>query len=128
MRLLFNPSQNLTNVHSDEWLTYKLACQKSLRIAAIHAIADRQYNRQQSAFISAGLFDRDEDMWQAEPVLQPNKTILLNFITHIKVPANFNPIADACWQILSGEISPNIPLSAAQVNIFRLLDHFGNIT
>ncbi|CAK4086398.1 unnamed protein product [Aphanomyces euteiches] len=40
-----------------EWQSYKLAAHQSLRIAAIHAIADRQYHRQNSAFIHSGVLD-----------------------------------------------------------------------
>ncbi|CAK4081816.1 unnamed protein product [Aphanomyces euteiches] len=49
------------DVHSEEWKAYKLAAQTSLRTAAIHAIADRQYQQLQTAFIQAGVYDCPQD-------------------------------------------------------------------
>ncbi|RHX97630.1 hypothetical protein DYB25_007054 [Aphanomyces astaci] len=65
----------LPNATVDAWQSYKLAAQPSLRTASIHAIADRQFRRQPHAFIQAGILDRTDDLFRAEPVTLPDHTI-----------------------------------------------------
>ncbi|CAK4084250.1 unnamed protein product [Aphanomyces euteiches] len=59
--LLKRPRLTL-DVSSEEWRTYKLAAHALLRIAAIHAIAGHQYDMLETAFIKAGLVDRQDEV------------------------------------------------------------------
>ncbi|CAK4685878.1 unnamed protein product [Aphanomyces euteiches] len=66
-RLLRKKPRLSFDVHSEEWRTYKLAAQASLRTAAIHAIADYQYNQLQTAFIKAGVHQCPDQVIQFAP-------------------------------------------------------------
>ncbi|KAG9407456.1 hypothetical protein AC1031_002176 [Aphanomyces cochlioides] len=57
----------------DEWRVYKLVAHASLRRTAIHAIADRQYNRKDTEFINAGLMDRNENFFRIRPLPRTNQ-------------------------------------------------------
>ncbi|KAG9407476.1 hypothetical protein AC1031_002193 [Aphanomyces cochlioides] len=75
--------------HSVEWKAYKLAAEKSLRVTAIHAMADRQYDRMESAFIRAGLNDQTEDLFRAQFLPQPNGTTVYESVNRVTVTAPF---------------------------------------
>ncbi|CAK4196123.1 unnamed protein product [Aphanomyces euteiches] len=62
------------DIHSEEWMEYKLAAQASLRIAAIHAIADRQYRRMETAFINAKLIGVGGNVFCMKPIRLANST------------------------------------------------------
>ncbi|CAK5043574.1 unnamed protein product, partial [Aphanomyces euteiches] len=51
MEKLCNKKIRLSAADAEGWQNYRLAAHESLRVAAIHAIADRQYRRMQNAFI-----------------------------------------------------------------------------
>ncbi|KAH9138501.1 hypothetical protein AeRB84_017166 [Aphanomyces euteiches] len=85
-----------------EWQSYKLAAHQSLRIAAIHAIADRQYHRQNSAFIHSGVLDYSEDTAQAMPARNPQSgQSLLQIIYVVNLSAPHRDVGSACWNTLS---------------------------
>ncbi|KDO26029.1 hypothetical protein SPRG_08682 [Saprolegnia parasitica CBS 223.65] len=88
----------------ETWAQYKLAAQHSLRVAAIHAIADRQYGRQRSAFDKAGLLANDHEVHIAR-ALRPHaeSCVLLEFINQLRHPAPFRVIGDAIWSVMNGE-------------------------
>ncbi|KAH9142556.1 hypothetical protein AeRB84_013381 [Aphanomyces euteiches] len=69
------------DVHSAEWQSYRLAATKSLRQAAIHAIADRQLRRLNHVCLRAGLFDRTDDFTKAELRLEENGSVLYQLAT-----------------------------------------------
>ncbi|KAF0684281.1 Aste57867_23745 [Aphanomyces stellatus] len=98
----------LSDTTSEAWQEYKLAAQSSLREAAIHAIADRQYARQQNAFINAGLFERRENLFHAGPRTLPDKSIVLEFIYHMTLPAPYDVVGGACWQVYNGKRPPTL--------------------
>ncbi|CAK4085801.1 unnamed protein product [Aphanomyces euteiches] len=86
---------------SDDWKALKLTAQQSLREAAIHAIADRQYRRMQHAFITAGLFGLAHDKYlSAMPRLQPDGSVLVEVKRQTLHPAPFRVVSkafrDAC--------------------------------
>ncbi|RHY93634.1 hypothetical protein DYB35_000640 [Aphanomyces astaci] len=72
----------------EEWQAYKLAAQHSLRVAAIHAIADRQYRRMQNAFIQTGLFNNSDaqPIVSGAPSIRPDGNILLEFKRQFTMP------------------------------------------
>ncbi|RHY61706.1 hypothetical protein DYB26_002199 [Aphanomyces astaci] len=92
----------------DTWQEYKLAAQASLREAAIHAIADRQFTRQQNAFILAGLFERTDVLFHAGPRTLPDGSHVLEYIYHMTLPAPYGVVGNACWQVYNGERPPTM--------------------
>ncbi|KAG9407478.1 hypothetical protein AC1031_002195 [Aphanomyces cochlioides] len=70
--------QNHPDVHSEEWKAYKL--QESLRAAAIHAMADRQYNRMNHAFLRADVLKQDDDFFRARLLPQSNGSTVYELI------------------------------------------------
>ncbi|ETV78527.1 hypothetical protein H257_08040 [Aphanomyces astaci] len=91
----------LPNATVDAWQSYKLAAQPSLRTASIHAIADRQFRRQPHAFIQAGILDRTDDLFRAEPVTLPDH-VMLQVINHVNFPAPASAVSAACWRTFRG--------------------------
>ncbi|KAH9067242.1 hypothetical protein Ae201684P_021405 [Aphanomyces euteiches] len=91
----------LPNPQSEAWKECKLAAQQSLREAAIHAIADRQYSRQQNAFINAGLFERKEHLFHSvyngekPPALIPGAIVNLDIIDKRTVYSKYAQPRDA---------------------------------
>ncbi|CAK4772735.1 unnamed protein product [Aphanomyces euteiches] len=106
----------LPNPQSEAWKECKLAAQQSLREAAIHAIADRQYSRQQNAFINAGLFERKEHLFHSGARVQPDGMPIFELIYHLTLPAPFHIIGNACWQVYNGEKPPAL-IPGAIVNL-----------
>ncbi|OQR91751.1 hypothetical protein ACHHYP_04403 [Achlya hypogyna] len=93
-----------------DWTSYKLAAQQSLRVAAIHAIADRQYGRQQTAFINAGIFDVPAaDVFRTNLSIPADKSLLAELVMHRKYPAPFRVVANAFWCVVNGDAAPTIP-------------------
>ncbi|RHZ35012.1 hypothetical protein DYB37_012071, partial [Aphanomyces astaci] len=99
----------------DTWQEYKLAAQASLREAAIHAIADRQFTRQQNAFILAGLFERTDVLFHAGPRTLPDGSHVLEYIYHMTLPAPYGVVGNACWQVYNGERPPTMADNAERV-------------
>ncbi|RHY70025.1 hypothetical protein DYB34_002385, partial [Aphanomyces astaci] len=103
----------------DTWQEYKLAAQASLREAAIHAIADRQFTRQQNAFILAGLFERTDVLFHAGPRTLPDGSHVLEYIYHMTLPAPYGVVGNACWQVYNGERPPTMADNAERVCAVR---------
>ncbi|EQC27232.1 hypothetical protein SDRG_14949 [Saprolegnia diclina VS20] len=99
----------------ETWAQYKLAAQHSLRVAAIHAIADRQYARQRPAFDKAGLLANDNEVHIAR-ALRPHaeSCVLLEFINQLRHPAPFHVIGDAIWSVMNGENGQEVAADATQ--------------
>ncbi|RHY21092.1 hypothetical protein DYB32_009896, partial [Aphanomyces invadans] len=107
MQTIFAKKPRLS-ISLNTWQEYKLAAQASLREAAIHAIADRQFARQQNAFIVAGLFERADVLFQAGPRTLPDGSNVLEFIYHLTLPAPYDVVGHACWQVYNGERPPTM--------------------
>ncbi|KAF0684278.1 Aste57867_23742 [Aphanomyces stellatus] len=103
-----------TDVASEEWQAYKLAAHASLRVAAIHAIADRQYTRLQPAFIRTGLFDRVEDHMSVAPQRQHDGTVLIEYVYHLTVDAPWRQIGAAVWNVCNGTDGLTLPPGATE--------------
>ncbi|KAF0688793.1 Aste57867_19614 [Aphanomyces stellatus] len=88
-----------TDILSEEWQSYKLAAQASLRMAAIHAIADRQYRRMDTAFINAGLIGHEDNLFRFKPVPLHDGKVMVELINHVTLDAPFHSVAMAAWQI-----------------------------
>ncbi|CAK4738776.1 unnamed protein product [Aphanomyces euteiches] len=117
MQRVFRKKPRLTShidIHSEEWKYYKLAAQTSLREAAIHAIADRQYHRMQSAMVKAGVHDRDKSLFQMTAKPQPDRSFVLEIIQHVDLNAPFRLIGAASWDVFEGSQPLNLPANAAQ--------------
>ncbi|KAG9407462.1 hypothetical protein AC1031_002183 [Aphanomyces cochlioides] len=84
----------------DEWQQYKLAATACLRAAGIHAIADRQYDRLDSALINAGLKGLKENYSSVRPTIKnAGKTLFVEIIRRIKLDAPRSAIANAAWAV-----------------------------
>ncbi|ETW05248.1 hypothetical protein, variant 1 [Aphanomyces invadans] len=104
MQNLFKKKPRLLakNPSSEEWQAYKLAAQHSLRVAAIHAIADRQFQRMQSAFIQAGLFNTtsDKPVVSGSPRVLPDGQILIELRRQFTLPVPYSVVGTACWNVM----------------------------
>ncbi|RHY18678.1 hypothetical protein DYB36_000347 [Aphanomyces astaci] len=99
----------------EEWQAYKLAAQHSLRVAAIHAIADRQYRRMQNAFIQTGLFNNSDaqPIVSGAPSVLPDGNILLEFKRQFTMPVPFPVVGAACWNVMKvRDMRPGVVESA----------------
>ncbi|CAK4696124.1 hypothetical protein LEN26_001793 [Aphanomyces euteiches] len=87
-----------TDIESEEWCAYKLAAKASLRFTAIHAIADRQYRRMETAFINADLVDVIGNLLRLRPVRLPNNKLLIELVNHVTLAAPYRNVAKSVWQ------------------------------
>ncbi|CAK5161736.1 unnamed protein product [Aphanomyces euteiches] len=120
---------------SDDWKALKLTAQQSLREAAIHAIADRQYRRMQHAFITAGLFGLAHDKYlSAMPRLQPDGSVLVEVKRQTLHPAPFRVVSkafrDACSAHASNaevrvKVPPGVPEHLVMEIIQRGIERYG---
>ncbi|CAK4074706.1 unnamed protein product [Aphanomyces euteiches] len=91
----------------DEWRVYKLVAHASLRRTAIHAIADRQYNRKDTECINAGLMDRNENFFRVRPLPRTNqKSVHLETVIRATLSAPCQVVSRAVWQVFNGEKTP----------------------
>ncbi|KAH9188478.1 hypothetical protein AeNC1_009546, partial [Aphanomyces euteiches] len=102
------------DVHSAEWQAYRLTAAASLRQAAIHAIADRQFSRMNHAFLRAGLLDRTKDFTKAELKFEANGSVVYQLATHVKVPAPRDVIAPTVWDVVGGPHARYLPFGLTE--------------
>ncbi|CAK4684046.1 unnamed protein product [Aphanomyces euteiches] len=102
------------DIYSEEWKVYKLAAQTSLREAAIHAIADRQYHRMQSAMVKAGVIDLDNFLFQVKAYPQSDASYLLEIIHHVDVDAPFRLVGAEAWNVFEGDLPLDLPEGATE--------------
>ncbi|KAH9127617.1 hypothetical protein AeMF1_002107 [Aphanomyces euteiches] len=114
--------QDDSDASPEAWQVYKLVAQESLRHAAIHAIADRQYSRKDYAFINAGLIDHTRNVCRMRPVQQPGKSVVqLEIASQVVLGAPCSVVSRAVWQVFNGDNTLPSSLSA-QVTLERLDD------
>ncbi|CAK4697862.1 hypothetical protein LEN26_016436 [Aphanomyces euteiches] len=102
-------------IHSEAWQDYRLAAQESLRVAAIHAIADRQYRRMQNAFIQAGIFGRTSNFHRGRVIpKEEGKSCIFELINLVALHAPFRVVSDSMWKVFNGERSPRWPEGAVE--------------
>ncbi|CAK4716008.1 unnamed protein product [Aphanomyces euteiches] len=102
------------DIHSEEWQAYKLAAQTSLREAAIHAIADRQYQRMQSAMVKADVFEREKALFKVMAKPQLDDSYVLEIIHHADLDAPFRLLGSAAWNVFEGDLPLDLPVNAVQ--------------
>ncbi|CAK4095570.1 unnamed protein product [Aphanomyces euteiches] len=113
--VLFKKPRRLNHRDIQEWQEYKLDANESLRARAIHAIADRQFSRMQSAFLRAGVLGQTEDMFRAQTLPQKNGTTLFELVNHTTVKAPFRAIGAAIWQIFGASKTPCLPNGMSEI-------------
>ncbi|CAK4761849.1 unnamed protein product, partial [Aphanomyces euteiches] len=115
MTRVFHKKRRLTlDITSEAWQEYKLAAQASLRVAAIHAIAERQYSRLDTAFIRAGVIDREDDLIRGIPIPQPDGRVVVERVYHLKVNAPFRTIMASIWRALNSDRGMHLPEGAVE--------------
>ncbi|KAH9106786.1 hypothetical protein AeMF1_017697 [Aphanomyces euteiches] len=102
MEKLSNKKMRLTEDDPEAWQNYRLAAQDSLRVAAIHAIADRQYRRMQNAFIQAEIFASTEDSFRPRITRQGPNCFVFELANHVTLPAPFHVVGSAAWRVFGG--------------------------
>ncbi|CAK4539676.1 unnamed protein product [Aphanomyces euteiches] len=108
--------QDDSDASPEAWQVYKLVAQESLRHAAIHAIADRQYSRKDYAFINAGLIDHTRNVCRMRPVQQPGKSVVqLEIASQVVLGAPCSVVSRAVWQVFNGDNTLPSSLSAQVV-------------
>ncbi|OQR97492.1 hypothetical protein THRCLA_06928 [Thraustotheca clavata] len=101
--------------HMAEWKQFKLAASQNLRIAAIHAIADREYSKQQSAFLNAGLYPQmNEEVYRTEAKPQPNGSVLAKFIVRTRFDVPVDVISVPFWNVITTNRGIDVPENAIQ--------------
>ncbi|CAK4641551.1 hypothetical protein AeMF1_002103 [Aphanomyces euteiches] len=121
--LLRKKPRLLQDASSEDWRMYKLVAHESMRYAAIHAIADRQYIRKNATFINAGLFGLEENVFRMGPLASPTSLdVQFEFVNRVKLPAPFHVVSQAVWQVFNGEKTP--PASALAHVVLEKLDDF----
>ncbi|KAF0684272.1 Aste57867_23736 [Aphanomyces stellatus] len=119
-RLLRKKPRLTLDIHSEAWRTYKLAAQASLRVAAVHAIADRQYSQLQTEFIKAGLYNRTDDVLRSQPLQGPDGRAMVDRAYHVKLAAPFRRVGSAAWTVFNGQYQMPLPEGASET--FEALD------
>ncbi|KAH9122935.1 hypothetical protein AeMF1_005962 [Aphanomyces euteiches] len=112
----------LLDVHAEEWKAYKLSAQASLRVVAIHAIADRHYSQLEAAFIRAGVFQCSDEIIRDEHILQSDGWRMPERVYNVTLATPFRLIGAAVWRVLSGEHS--IPLPEGAEETLEKIDPF----
>ncbi|CAK4084245.1 unnamed protein product [Aphanomyces euteiches] len=116
MQLVFHKKPRLTphiDIHSEEWKFYKLAAQSSLREAAIHTIADRQYHRMQSAMVQAGVFGRDKPLFQVLVIPDADRPYVQE-VLHADLNVPWHLLGAAAWNVFERGDPVDLPLNAVQ--------------
>ncbi|KAF0684264.1 Aste57867_23728 [Aphanomyces stellatus] len=106
MQRVFRKKPRLTlvrDIESEEWQSYRLAAKASLRAAAIHAIADRQFHRMQNAFLRAGVLDCKESLYRSQLLSDAKGPSTFQLVSHITLAAPFEIVGAAIWRWLSVE-------------------------
>ncbi|KAH9106799.1 hypothetical protein LEN26_014461 [Aphanomyces euteiches] len=107
-------SSLISDTQAEAWQTYKLPAQASLRVIAMHAIADRQLNRVQMAFIQSGLFDALNELKKVSTRVQPDNTILVETTFSRWIPVPWRIVSATAWDVANGTSSPPPPEGATE--------------
>ncbi|RHY26310.1 hypothetical protein DYB32_007746 [Aphanomyces invadans] len=78
----------------------------TLRAAAIHAIADRQYHRQANAFILAQVVGQKDDLFRATPKTLSSGQNVLEVVNHTTIQLPYRIAMDAVWRTFRGDLGP----------------------
>ncbi|KAH9067221.1 hypothetical protein Ae201684P_021385 [Aphanomyces euteiches] len=94
-----------SDIQSEEWKEYKLAAKASLRVAAIHAIADRQYGRMDTAFINASLAGVSHNVFSLKTLRVATDKVIVQLINHATLAAPYHAVGTAVWQTSTSFLS-----------------------
>ncbi|CAK4617168.1 hypothetical protein LEN26_014459 [Aphanomyces euteiches] len=89
----------LSEADTADWQSFKLAAQESLRLAAIHAIADRQVRRKEQEFIHARVFDGTDDVFMARTIPVFHEQFRMELVESATLHAPWDVVSDAVWQV-----------------------------
>ncbi|ETV78528.1 hypothetical protein H257_08041 [Aphanomyces astaci] len=117
-------TSNLMPFLSDHlWRQFHLPVDPVHRIAAIHAISDRQRRRHVQILIQAGILDQETDLYAATPITLADNRPGLQVINHVNLPIPHHVAATACWDAVGGgPRRPPLP-SHAHETLERIDDH-----
>ncbi|KAH9067375.1 hypothetical protein Ae201684P_021534 [Aphanomyces euteiches] len=102
---------------SEDWQEYKLAASASLRVAGIHAIADRQYTRLDTVLINAGVFGVKDSIACVRPKTNSDgKGLYVEQIYCVNLDAPRENIINAIWSFCKDcQLQCPLPSDAQQV-------------
>ncbi|KAF0684266.1 Aste57867_23730 [Aphanomyces stellatus] len=109
MEKLCRKKPRLTKDDVEAWEGYRLAAHESLRIAAIHAIADRQLRRFGPTMAAAGITNSMADYLSVQIVPMPSGASRLEYVNHIVLAAPYETIGQAVWRVFGCETPPLLP-------------------
>ncbi|OQS04548.1 hypothetical protein THRCLA_20859 [Thraustotheca clavata] len=84
----------------EEWQCLKLAADPKIRIAAIHAIADREYKVMESVFINLGIIDEDHVCERVLENPMHSGGINIHLGASQRVAAPFSIVVNAMWDLI----------------------------
>ncbi|CAK4699745.1 unnamed protein product [Aphanomyces euteiches] len=90
---------------SEQWMQCKLVAHPSYRLKAIHAIADRQYGRMQTAFINANLLGMTCNLFSIVPIRMANEKATVQLINHAALPVPYDRLSKATWQVFQAPLA-----------------------
>ncbi|CAK4074698.1 unnamed protein product [Aphanomyces euteiches] len=100
-------SQIRRNEAVHDWRLDKLVADKTRRHAAIHAIANREFDRKDTVFIQAGLQDYHANLFRVRPLPGVDRRVaMLEIATQVTLPIPCEVVGQALWQVFNGEKSP----------------------
>ncbi|OQR84092.1 hypothetical protein ACHHYP_13908 [Achlya hypogyna] len=88
---------------TEAWKQYKLVADPATRLAAFHAIADRDYARTTSAFIEAHMHDDLGPRREHVPTIESG-LVLLQTTVLVRRTMPFDATAAAVWDVLRGVV------------------------
>ncbi|CAK4074799.1 unnamed protein product [Aphanomyces euteiches] len=123
MKTLLHKKPRLNaKLSSEDWQECKLAVSASLRAAGIHAIADRQYTRLDTALINAGLFGVKHNYSCVRPKTNSQgKRISVEHIHSVKLDAPREAVVRAIWSFLK-EPHLQSPLPSDAHRVIEIVD------
>ncbi|KAH9127611.1 hypothetical protein AeMF1_002101 [Aphanomyces euteiches] len=108
---------------SDEWQEYRLAARASLRAAGVHAIADRQYHRLDTALINAGAWGLKENLFSVRTNTKNGGTVFsIEYVQHVKLNTPRSVVGNAAWSVYH-DPEMQLPVPAGAQRTIEMIDH-----
>ncbi|KAG9407433.1 hypothetical protein AC1031_002155 [Aphanomyces cochlioides] len=82
---------------------YKLEAHLTSRHAAIHAIADREYDIKDTEFINAGMFDDTKNIFRLRGEVSSVGTVQCTITAHANIPVPCGVLSQALWEVYNGK-------------------------
>ncbi|KAH9127899.1 hypothetical protein LEN26_001750 [Aphanomyces euteiches] len=96
-------SKRPNNSLATDWSLYKLGAPLTSRHAAIHAIADREYDIKDTAFINAGMFDDTKNIFRLRGEVSSVGSVKCTITAHANIPAPCAVVSQALWEVYNGK-------------------------